>query len=511
MEPDIYDFISKLKLKTIVEIGANDGTDTLKFRKMHKESRIVCFEPDPRNIELLKKAEIDKIIELYPFAVSDTNGAATFHLSDIDNQSSSGWSSSSLKKPERHLDLHPQVKFNKNIIVDTIALDTFEPLKDTEIDFIWMDVQGAEDLVLKGATETLKRTKYLHTEYSDSPLYTGQPNKKDIETILGHNWRVERTYGSAKYGGDILYKNVGIHAEINRVDRVYILNDSRIVSLHPVLIPVFKEVCSAFEYRNIPVKIVQSITDVDNDNSSLVFVGNTFHVEDPASELAKICPNATYCLWYWHDKDITPLKRGIHIYENMLSPSTDDRVTRLRKTPYNCPLLLRACESPEEIGKYGKAFVRDYFYSGAVYCQDWMDYVYKHFNGHGIYNATWDFNKYMTYDTRKEWYKYCFFALGFQGWENIANKHVSQRIYEGMAYGCIVLTNSDAAVEQTEGICVKVENAVDLVNKMNWFKQHPDEMDRRRQLGYEFVKRCGTNHYAIDQILKVINTFPEIK
>ena len=39
---------------TILEIGCNDGTDTLKFLRVLPQASIYCFEPDPRAIEKFK-------------------------------------------------------------------------------------------------------------------------------------------------------------------------------------------------------------------------------------------------------------------------------------------------------------------------------------------------------------------------------------------------------------------------------------------------------------------------
>ena len=70
-----------------------------------------------------------------------------------------------------------------------------------------MDVQGAEDLVFKGAKELLTNNKinYIYTEYSNRELYENQMNLKQI------------TEGLPKYeildffneggGTDILLKN----------------------------------------------------------------------------------------------------------------------------------------------------------------------------------------------------------------------------------------------------------------------------------------------------------------
>jgi len=211
---DIYEFIKNLPIKCLVEFGCNMGEDTRKFREMHPNARIVCFEPDPRNITILDRNGVRTIAEVYPYAVSDKNGVMAFHLSTGDVRTvdpnndfiNIDWSlSSSLKKPTGHLDLHKWITFPNSVDVQTIRLDDFEPLKNTIIDFMWVDVQGAEDLVFSGAKDTLSRTRYVYTEYSNVELYENQLNLSQILKLFGSSWELVQDFG-----GDILLRNINI-------------------------------------------------------------------------------------------------------------------------------------------------------------------------------------------------------------------------------------------------------------------------------------------------------------
>ena len=208
---NIKQFIQGLDIKVFVEIGMHFGTDTQDFRRMHPLARIVSFEPDPRNIEMIKKLGNDTICELHELALSNTNQPMDFYLS---SGSSSGrvseailqendWScSSSLKKPTGHLTLHNWITFPNKVLVQCSKLDDFEPLKNTKIDFMWVDVQGAEDLVFSCAQETLKNTHYVYTEYCNKQLYEGQLN---LQGVLGLFPGFKVLFD---YGGDILLENM---------------------------------------------------------------------------------------------------------------------------------------------------------------------------------------------------------------------------------------------------------------------------------------------------------------
>lgn len=211
---DIHSFIRSLDVKTLVEVGAHFGDDTRIFRTSHPGARIVSFEPDPRNIAFLRNHGVDRLCELYPYALSNTTGQQIFHLSsgyvyyhsDAVVRENPYSCSSSLKRPTPHLgERCPDVKFEEDVIVDCVRLDDFEPLKDTTIDFIWADVQGAEDLVFGGATETLKRTRFVFTEYATG-LYESQLRRDEILQLFGDSWTLIHDFGNG-VDGDILLKN----------------------------------------------------------------------------------------------------------------------------------------------------------------------------------------------------------------------------------------------------------------------------------------------------------------
>ena len=209
----IEEFIKSKKneISTFVEVGAHFGTDTLKFREILPDSRIIVFEPDPRNLKILKENWGNKnVAELYELAASDYNGKTEFYLSSGNCYwcgdrmlTENDWSaSSSIKKPKGHTSLHTWVKFEEKIQVDCIKLDDFEPLKNITIDFIWADVQGAEDLVFRGSKEILKRTKYVYTEYNEQELYENQLNLNGILNLFGSDWEIVHLYKD-----DVLLRN----------------------------------------------------------------------------------------------------------------------------------------------------------------------------------------------------------------------------------------------------------------------------------------------------------------
>lgn len=157
---------------TAIDIGAMIGCYTLVFAKLVGETgRVFAFEPELENYRILKKnIEINgyKNTKLAYMAVSDTDGEAKLYVND----GNLGMHTLGIRKGE------------KAINVRTVRLDTCFR-KSGRIDFIKMDIQGAEGLALKGMEEILQRNKQIKLimEYSQTE-YEGTGDAKECLRIL---------------------------------------------------------------------------------------------------------------------------------------------------------------------------------------------------------------------------------------------------------------------------------------------------------------------------------------
>ncbi len=207
-------FESSSKL-VIFDIGACEGEDSVKFSRQFPNAKIYTFEPLPKNIKRIKenfKTYGVKNAKVYPLALSNKAGRATFHVSsgkppDVhDKDWDYGNKSSSLLPPGLTKKVHGWLKFKDKISVKTERLDSFL-IKEgiDEIDFVYMDVQGAEMMVLDGAGEFIKKIKAIWLEVESVELYKNQPLKNDVEVFMnGHGFiKIKDTVN--KIAGDQLY------------------------------------------------------------------------------------------------------------------------------------------------------------------------------------------------------------------------------------------------------------------------------------------------------------------
>jgi len=274
-----------------------------------------------------------------------------------------------------------------------------------------------------------------------------------------------------------------------------------------VLLFVFKEFTGYFRRNNYNVKIVNNITELHND--SIVLMGNSFNCNDPVNILKNIAPNAIYIGWYWHAINTDKLQYFIYTYENMLNIYYDaNRVhdlIKIRSFKNNSPFLLRADEDPLLVGTYEKHIKYDFCYMGWRYCENLVPQKFR-----GLYHGVCDHDKFFNYETRKNIYLASLFALGFQSPDNICAKHVSQRIFEGLAYGCIVLSNSLPACEQTNNIVIHVSTREEVEQIMTYYINNPELAEKKRREGYEFSKQFGTNQLTAHNFISLIKDKFEI-
>lgn len=211
----------------ILDIGACEGEDSVRFAQLCPAARVFAFEPLPAN-QLLVRANFARYdvrnAELVPLALSDRAGTATFHVSSgrppelfAGENWNYGNKSSSLLAPAQSGPMHGWIEFKEAITVATDTLDAFCARQGLmRIDFIQMDVQGAEQLVLTGAERMLRHTTAIWLEVSAQELYQGQALDRDLTRFMraqGFALAHAVYLGSETGEGDHLYVNLR-HARV---------------------------------------------------------------------------------------------------------------------------------------------------------------------------------------------------------------------------------------------------------------------------------------------------------
>ena len=139
------------------DVGANIGFYTWLVRRHPSIRQVVMFEPDPTNFSLIgetiRKNAISDVRALN-VALSDHTGEASFLL---DRASGAAGSLESISHRENNLSLHHAYALNETITCHTATIDGLIAEGIPAPQFIKIDVEGAEHLVLAGAENCLAR------------------------------------------------------------------------------------------------------------------------------------------------------------------------------------------------------------------------------------------------------------------------------------------------------------------------------------------------------------------
>jgi FkbM family methyltransferase len=167
-EEEIYNFIAETSSPFIIDCGANIGLSVLYFKSLYPNATVLAFEPDADNFALLKKNVASNKLS----GVECRKSAVWVHNEFI-SFSSDGTQGSSIT---REMNVNA-TKIKAERLADII--------QGKEIDFLKIDIEGAELEVLKDCEPFLENVKNLFVEYhgktSDSEkLY------QLIQTIKSH-------------------------------------------------------------------------------------------------------------------------------------------------------------------------------------------------------------------------------------------------------------------------------------------------------------------------------------
>jgi len=165
---ELYKFETKKREPVIYDCGANIGMSCLYLKKLYPNAKIKAFEADPYIVKIfennLKRNNIFDNIEIINSAVWIDNNGLEFSCEGADGGSIYG--------------------SNNKIKVKSVKLKEYLE-NEKEIDFLKIDIEGAEYEVLKDCANSLHCVRHIFIEYHS--FVNDHQKLSEILTILEKN------------------------------------------------------------------------------------------------------------------------------------------------------------------------------------------------------------------------------------------------------------------------------------------------------------------------------------
>ena len=171
----------------VLQVGASYGQEMAWFLE-NGIGAGVFIEPLPEPFAHLSRTCMQRphFVAVNALCSEESGQKVSFHVA------SNGGMSSSMLAPANHLTEFDFVRFDQTVELVTNRLDhviNFLQLNGHEqacaqLDFLYMDTQGAELKVLRGAGALLQRIPYIVTEVTRNRMYDGAPTLTDLMGFL---------------------------------------------------------------------------------------------------------------------------------------------------------------------------------------------------------------------------------------------------------------------------------------------------------------------------------------
>ena len=179
IERNLANYLNKSnrEIRHIAIVGAHYGDEVNRMMKLYPNCTFYLFEPVKEYFNHLRqKFKTSDKVKLFNYALSDKKGVQKLFETNIDG-------SQSILRPGSFAKEHYNINIDGEYDVQTDVFDDI--LSNTDIDCLWIDVQGAELQVLKGATRSLPRINSVFIEVSiKESLYDKGAMMSDINKFL---------------------------------------------------------------------------------------------------------------------------------------------------------------------------------------------------------------------------------------------------------------------------------------------------------------------------------------
>jgi len=162
-----------------IDVGANIGHLSILMAKKAKNGIVIAIEPQFRIFKfMIENICINNVNNIFPLnaAIDEIKGVKKFYsLANADDQSSFV------------INMHKHSNFKEEKVFAIRLDDLLQAFSFSKVDFLKIDVEGAELFVLKSLGEFIKNVKYIWFEFIEENYKKFNYTKKEIFEFLTLN------------------------------------------------------------------------------------------------------------------------------------------------------------------------------------------------------------------------------------------------------------------------------------------------------------------------------------
>ena len=194
-----YNFEALNDAPYVIDCGANLGMSVIFFKTLYPNAKVLAFEADPYIFSFLEK----NIVSFNFSDVIAVKAAVWDKAKEVLPFYTEGGAGGRLEKETKNVSF---------VNVETIRLKDY---LNEKVDFLKIDIEGAEFKVIKDCEDVLKNVDKLFIEYHSFPMET--QNLQEILKIVqkaGFKYHIKEAFTSAEPFKEIKL-NVGMDLQLN--------------------------------------------------------------------------------------------------------------------------------------------------------------------------------------------------------------------------------------------------------------------------------------------------------
>ena len=285
---------------------------------------------------------------------------------------------------------------------------------------------------------------------------------------------------------------------------VYVMNSPELPTpgTHNYTITKFS---TGFKFHGYNVKEVKTL-DSMTDGSIVILSDHGIYANNmwALNVLAEKYPNSVFICWFYHKfYNQIPFKKfiitGEHFHkkpikaEHIFCWDLQHKINNYVPLTFSSPLL------PEIVGTLPRNESINGCFIGTRYKQEWIQ---------ELSNIKYITNNKLPENERINIFLQSKIAFGFHDPANITNNVVVERVFEGMAFGCVVISDNLVAGEITNNIVQVASNKNEFLNIYNRLLNNDKERLVLQKRGYEWIKNNGLYVHVAENF---INKMEELK